>query len=185
MVATSRLKVLTERVKNPAFALNAVGTMLASRARASFAAQRRGAPWLPRAVPNVLGILADLEAGRSPSPKRFEPRPALVDTGALRASIRYRVVGRTRLEVSASAPYATLMRRGGVVTRPVRPDVLRGLAALLRERPELRDKLGWLFTWARRGRSVRVRVPARDFLTPTPKDLRDARAVLSRALLRG
>ena len=182
--ARSRIQELIGRVKNPAFALTAAGTLLAARARAAFDAQGHGRPWPARAVPNVPGILADLEAGREPAARRFEARPVLIDTGALRRSIRFAVSGR-RLTLTASAPYASKHEKGGVVVRPIRRDVLVGLARLLSERPELRPKLGWLFTWAKQGRPLRTTVPARPFLRPTPRDLRDAGAAARRALQAG
>lgn len=184
--ATSRIKLLRERVANPAFALHAAGTLLAARARSAFDEQgRRGAKrWLPRAVPNVLGILADLEAGRSPQAKRFEARPALVDTGTLRSSIRYSVIGNS-VSIVAQVPYASTHEKGGVVTRPIRREALKGLAAFLRQSPEHRSSLGWLFTWARKGRPITTRVPARPFLQPTPRDLAEAQGVIRRAILAG
>lgn len=184
--AKSRVRVLYERVKNPAFALHAAGTLLAARARTAFAEQgHRGAKrWLPRAVPNVFGILSDLENGRPVEPKRFEPRPALVDTGRLKGAIRYSVAGNL-VTLVAAVPYASTHEHGGTVTRTIKREALRGLAALLRAQPEHRATLGWLFTAARKGRPITKTIPARPFLAPSTRDLAEAAGAVSRAIRAG
>ena len=184
--AQGRVRVLYERCRNPDFALHAAGTLLAARARRSFDEQgHRGAKqWPARSVPNVLGILSDLEAGKIPDPKRYEPRPALVDSGALKASIRYQVRG-NGVTLTANRPYASTHEKGGIVVKPITREALKGLAALLRQSPELRLSLGWLFTWARRGRPISKLIPARPFLEPSTRDMAEAAGAVRRAILAG
>lgn len=184
MASKSRIALLMKRVKNPAFALHAGGTLLAARARRAFAEQGKGGkPWVARSVPNVLGIISDLEAGRDPPPRRFDARPALEDTGRLQGSIRYRVVSNNSIELVAATPYASTHEHGGTVTKRIGPDVVKGLARLLKRRPELRVSLGWLFSYAKAGKPITVRIPERPYLRPTPKDISDATGAVLRTLL--
>lgn len=207
----SRVRILYERVKNPAFALTAAGTLLASRARARFTNQGTGGAfrsaigqaaeiilpgmfgafiggmtgkWPARRVPNVLGIISDLEAGRSIQAKRFEARPALVDTGALRDSIRFTVAG-TSVTLLSSMPYASLHEKGGTITRTVPRSILPGLAQFLKSQPEHRSSLGWLFYYAKKRKAIKSTIPARPFLAPTPRDIADAMGAVKRLIQAG
>lgn len=100
-------------------ALDRIGVYLRERARSRFQDQSFGGDeWAERSVPNIAGIISDFQdRGRSPSAiplRRFEARPALIDTGTLRKSIDYRVEddGAT-VTVGTNLPYARKMQEGG------------------------------------------------------------------------
>mgnify|MGYP006908281628 CR=1 FL=1 len=71
------------RFNNPRPVLRAIGAMVDSDSQSSFRNQKLGpVAWPPRAVPNIAGIVGDLNVGRRPPSRRFQARPALIDTGS-------------------------------------------------------------------------------------------------------
>lgn len=168
----SRLAVLADRTRDRAPILKRIGTVIASRMQATFRTQGRGRfPWRARSVPNVAGIVADLAKGATVKPRRFQDRPALIDTGRLRGSISFRVLGQQAVEVGSNVPYASLHHTGGVSVQEITPTVRRGLADFLRRRRDetLSRRLGFLF----RADRLETRIPARPFVFLTPQDRRD------------
>src|SRR3989304_3386719 len=94
--------------------LESIGAYPVGLSHKSFAQQEwQGARWIARSVPNIPGIVRDLERAPSIQPKRFESRPALVDTGDLSKSIHSRVIGSRAVEVFSTSPYASLHQDGG------------------------------------------------------------------------
>ena len=105
---------------DPARLLTHIGLIGTAYAQQAFEEQRLGdIPWAPRAVPNVAGIVRDVNSGKNPGPNRFEDRPALVDTGVLQSSIAHEVLDDDTVEVGTTVPYADVHQRGGTVDRPL------------------------------------------------------------------
>jgi len=155
--------------------LNAIGAYLVSRSQTAFKVQGfDNKPWQERGVPNVPGIVNDLNKGGSPKARRFKPRPALLDTGVLRLSITHQVRGDS-VVVGTTIPYASVHQNGGM-TKPVELTSTgrEGLANLLRRKPELRDDLGWLFNQP----LVFRRVPARPFVGIQDGDLEEIKRIV-------
>lgn len=126
------LRRMGRALDDPKDMLNAIGAMLASRARMAFQKQKRGAKaWAPRHVPNVPGILADLRTGKRPPERRFDARPAGIDTGRLLADISHQLVGKDVVQVGSSLPYAGLIQYGGDVDIPVPPAIKHALSKWL------------------------------------------------------
>jgi phage gpG-like protein len=96
-------------------------------------------------VPNVPGIVGDLNRNMNPPKRRFQPRPALVDTGKLRQSISFQV-GSKDVVVGTNLEYAAQQQLGGVSKVRLLKSSRKALSELLRKRPELRKSLGWLFS---------------------------------------
>lgn len=186
----------------PVKILTRVGAIMKGRQQAAFKDQRRGTEmWPKRSVPNVAGILKDLSVGRRPPSRRFEDRPAGVDTGALWKSIDFRVVGSDVVEIGSVLPYAGLIHAGGK-TKTVRIDegVIRGLYKFLYGskskgirygktvtdsetgqkakggvsviRKEAKRSLGWLFNRKFRGKQLEFEIPARPFATLERDDVK-------------
>lgn len=161
VVEGTKLQILKRSTKDMTPILDRIGKYLVRVSQVAFANQRFGGrPWAPRSVPNIMGVVTDLARGPSVQANRFEPRPALVDTGALRRSILYSIVGPKTVQVASSAPYAKLQNEGGKSSLPVTRVVKKNLASLLRGRKDLRPALGFLF----RKRTVSVNVRPRPFL---------------------
>lgn len=118
-----------------------------------------GERWPARSAPGILGIVQDLTDSPEVRESRFTDRPALVQSGALRRSIRA-LPGTKTVRITSSLPYAALHQHGGSSSLPVTQAVRQNLATFLRSRPNLRPKLGFLF----RAAAVSAEVPARPFL---------------------
>lgn len=173
---------LARAVTNPRPFLRTVGALQASRCREAFRRQGRGRRWPARGVPNVAGIVADLERGSRPPARRFTPRPAGIDTAALRNSITYSVVGRDGVDLVAPVSYAERVQRGGSARVTLSASIRPRLAKFLRSGRgrRWRARLGWLFTAQRRDGGFTVSVPARPFLEVLPSDVREFEALWER-----
>lgn len=143
--------------------LTKIGELLVFAAQSAIYEQRRGAvAFPPRRVPNVLGVLSDLEAGRPVHPSRLTPRKALYATGRLYNSFGWRIVGR-RVTTTSTAPYVKQAEEGGTATVTITPRLrasVRGfLGRGLPGMPAARARLAA----AVRKDSVTVTWPARPF----------------------
>ena len=168
------VEVLGKGVLNLRPLMTKIGAILQQQAQASFRRQRRGrVPWAPRMTPNVPGIVADLNAGRSPPGRRFTGRPALVDTGRLRNSITFRATAST-VTVGTSVKYAGVQQEGGTTKHKLTTAGRARLVELLQQRPDLREDLGWLF----KKPEFTVKVRPRRFLDVTPEDVSKIRKML-------
>lgn len=167
-MALDRLK---SALSTPRPLLDAVGMLLVGRTQRAFQDQARaGNSWRQRAVPNRIGILEDLRAGQSPPERRWDPRPAAIDTGRLRASIAFRVNG-NKVVVGSQLPYASDVQRGSTKTIALDGGLRRALAAWLKSlrgdrRDMARKAFGPLFSKG----AASVRVPPRPFLAITDED---------------
>lgn len=113
---------LRARVRDFTPALKLIGAYLVGTSAHAFDEQKdpsSGREWRPRAVPNVMGILSDLEGGGQPKARRFQARPAARDTGRLGGSIAARNATPTSIEVGTTIHYANLIQRGGESTRRI------------------------------------------------------------------
>lgn len=147
-------------------ALRQVGIYLESQAQSAFREQGRGSRrWPPRMAPNVPGIVRDLNKGGAVKQRRFRPRPALVDTGRLRQSIRSRLQGRT-LIVGTALDYGRTHQEGGTSVVELTQRGRDRLTTFLRKRTDLRERLGFLFTQPR----LEVSVRKRPFMTVEDED---------------
>lgn len=154
------LRGLAERLRDPSPALRAIGALIVADSQTAFKRQRLGSkPWASRMTPNVPGIVGDLNAGRRPPARRFDPRPALVDTGRLRQSITFEVSG-NKVTVGTPLKYASIQQSGGKQRVTLTATGRSNLVAYLRQNRDLTEELGWLF----RKPSFEVEVRARPFI---------------------
>lgn len=97
--AADPLVHLRGAIASKAALLKQIGLMMVSEAQASFGKQRLGSIEWPQRYPdqeapflNIAGAIADFAKGRkAPLARRFQPRPALSDTGEMQASISFRL----------------------------------------------------------------------------------------------
>jgi len=163
----ARVEGWERNLDNPQRALKQVGILLVAAAQEAFADQAHGpTKWKPRAVPNVYGILADIDAGKTPPGRRFEDRPALVDTGRLRSSISFRLVSAKVVEVGSNLPYADRLNRGGdIESVKITEQVQSDLAEWLKTKSaQIRDSLDWLLSKSRTDTKLEGKVEARPFI---------------------
>lgn len=166
-------------------ALKEVAGFLLTEAQGAFrtGGWRGGVKWPPRRVPNVAGIIRDLQEGGEPKKRRFEEGQTNVDTGRLRGNFDVRIdEAKATVTLANFSPYASAVHEGGArgpFPGAKDPGPIRaGLAAFLRKSPEWKKDLGWLFgmrTWSYK------KVPARP-LVPTgglpPALARDVRKIV-------
>jgi len=175
------LNRLYEATRDPKGLADAVGLYMVGKTQRAFRDQQRaGVAWAPRSVPNRIGILEDLRQGKTPSERRFEARPAAIDTGRLRSSIAYRVVGDT-VVFGSNLPYASDVQRGSTKTVQIDGTIRAGLAAWLRslsgdKKRQARAAMGWLF----RAGSLTVTVPPRPFVAVDDDDRKAIRAMAAK-----
>lgn len=172
----SKLEVATKLTRKvPVSALNAIGAYLVSQSQAAFRSQSfNGERWQERLVPNVPGIVRDLNRGGVPAARRFQARPALVDTGTLRKSINFSAQPNA-VVVGSTLAYAAVHHRGGT-TEPVELTAQgrKALARFLRTRPAMQESLGHLFNKPKVVRNV----PARPFVGLQQGDAEEIEAIL-------
>lgn len=124
-----RLRALAELLDRPRGVLEAIGGFIVKESGKAFREQRLGNfPWKPRVNPNWPALLRDAESGAArPPQRRFQERPALMDTGLLARSIAHQVVSNTDVEVGVAGvakAYADIHQVGGksqsvVVTKAI------------------------------------------------------------------
>ena len=130
----SRIRGIAALLTKPETLLKQFGTLITLRAQKAFKDQRRGSfAWKERAVPNVPGILSDIRRGKNPPTRRFDPRPAAVDTGHLAGSIAFRVTGAKTVEIGTVVPYASVQQFGGEVDIPIDMDLKTKIRAFLKK----------------------------------------------------
>ncbi len=151
--------------------LKVVGEMAVSDAQSNFDKQSfDGKPWnrrYPNQTPfriNVAGAISDLASGPSVKSRRFQARPAGLDTGNLRASISSKKVGRTSVEVGSALEYADRVNRGGVSSMPITSTVKDNLEIWLKKNKRFRPFIGYIFKLD----ALRTNVRARQFIGVTP-----------------
>lgn len=165
--------MVLERFRNVENLARVVGLYMVGKTQSAFSQQGRGGiAWRPRAVPNRIGILHDLYAGRMPPSRRFEDRPAGIDTGRLRSSIASRVQGNTVI-VGSNVPYASDVQKGSKSSIQIDGSLRRSLSDWLRSlsgdrKQQASRALGPLF----RTGQLTSDVPPRPFLMLTDEDRR-------------
>jgi phage gpG-like protein len=147
-----------------------LGRFLDAKVLVTFISQTfNGRRWPARqgsaSKPSILGVVADLTEGPEVHANRFKDRPALVDTGTLRRSIRF-TTSRNSVHLRSTMPYADRAEKGWHARLPITQAVRGNLATLLRGNPSLRPALGFLF----RRPSVDADVPPRPFIGVQDKD---------------
>lgn len=185
--------------------LKATGLYMVGQVQRAFTDQRRGrVAWRERSVPNLAGIVRDLDEGGEIKSRRWDARPAVIDTGLLRGSIWFRRLtdGTVGIEVGTTVPYARKQQEGGPTTIEIGARAQERIKALLAaiERTgkgkarEIRAAGGGKVKGQRgladalrflRGRdSFELRIPARPYVTVEPEDIQAIRDMAAKWALR-
>ena len=176
------MEALRERVRDLRPALQVMGEVLATQAHEAFEIQSLSElAWEPRypnqrsdPFVNVAGVLADLNAGQDPKARRFENRPAGIDSSSLVKSIDVKEVTESSVTVGSEAYHAQMFQKGGQRSQPVTEDAKIRLLYLLEERPELGSRLGTLLDLD----ELVTRVVPRPFMGITDNNRKDFVEVL-------
>lgn len=131
----ARLMALYANLQRPRVVVKRLGLMLLGRSQKAFREQTdRDAPflgWPPRAVPNVLGILADLTAGINPPPNRWAPTPSGVDKGTLRDTLASSVETDDTVKIGSTTGYGGRVQYGDEVDVTLDDDLKGKIKAYL------------------------------------------------------
>lgn len=169
-------------LESPTKVLEQIGEMMVSESQRAFKKQRFGRDrWKRRAPINVYGIIADFAAKgrRAPPARRFETRPALVDTGRLRGSIAKEVSGQT-VTVGSNLPYAAVLHSGGPISsKKITPEVQKKLGKWLKGKgSKFKTALGWLLNKKWTNKKLEGEVDARPFVGLTKQTRADIKTLV-------
>lgn len=168
------LDQIAARARDLRPALGAIGAYMVGRTIGAFQAQERGGiKWAPRSVPNAAGILEDLRGGGSSVPeRRWEPRPAGIDTSNLRNSIASSVAPPS-VVVGSTVAYASDVQLGGKRTIQIPGALARTVRAWIqRLKGSRKDVAARRFAKPLRVGALVIDVPPRPYLVVTPEDRR-------------
>lgn len=170
-----------EKLASPQAALKMIGVLAQADSQQAFKSQRFGRKkWAARAPINIYGIIADFAAGKDkPAARRFDSRPALVDTGRLRSSIAFKVSGR-KVTIGSSLDYAAVLNEGGPIeSEKLTERVQQAISEWLDGQNEgMQIALGWLTNPDLRDTTLKGEVEARPFVGITKELIRDVRQVV-------
>lgn len=184
----SRVEILGKNLKNPVALLKKIGILMVAKTQRAFSEQKRGQfSWPERWTPNMPSVLRDLASGPNIKARRFDGRPALVDTGRLRGSISYRQTGKQSIEFGTNVPYARLQQEGGSQSIPITKQIRRNLSLYLKRNRDRSSELGWLFTLSGGGKreALEFTVRARPFVLVDQKDLKEINRMIVEEMRRG
>lgn len=174
--AGGKVARLIGNLDKPEKALKQIGALLLAQSQKAFRNESwDGKRWPARRVPNVFGIIADfsLDGRASPPKRRFESSPVLKDTGRLRQSMSFALVGKDSVDVGTNMSYASVHNFGGPVeSLPITRTVQEKLAKFLKRtagKVPLKSNLyaGVLERLLRpsmTGKTLKAKVPARQFV---------------------
>ena len=151
---------IKKALENPAKLLKQIGYILLEDSQRAFDNQAFGEiKWPPRyprqtsLYANIAGIVRDFSMGKKRPPKRrFENRPAGLDTGVLRRSLQSAAkaigVSGYTVSVGSTVEHAGRFHAGGITRQPITQGIKDLLGKFLRTKfgKQYRPRLGWLFS---------------------------------------
>ena len=181
-----KMRRFGRNLDNPQAALKQIGALMVAESQRAFKTQRFGKKeWEPRAPINIYGIIADFHAGKKKPPaRRFESRPALIDTGGLLKSLAFSVVSSRTVEVGVSAEYrkiaSTLHGGGKIESKPITQTVRDALGEWLLKVTDdsIFEALGFLLEKKMLGKTLKGEVQARPFVGITKQTIADIKEVV-------
>ena len=176
-----KLEAIEKKARDPKDILNAIGVLVTRNSVQSFRTQKRGPfRWRERKLPNIAGSIADLNRGANPPERRFKsPRPALIDTGRMRASITHRIKGKDEVKIGTNVGYGKIHQKGGRSRLLLTKSGQKKLKKYLRS-PKGRKhqgELGFLF----RKPKLSIKIPKRPFILVTKQERRQIGKLIQKA----
>ena len=164
----AKVERIQKRLDSPTAALKIAGLLMVAASQRAFRQQGLGKEkWEPRAPINVFGLIADFARGAgAPAQRRFQRRPALMDTGRLSSSISSKIVSDATVEVGTVVEYASVHQKGGQVeSETITEGMQRAIWEWLKTKGRrYKRDLGWLLNRKWRGKKLQSEVPARPFI---------------------
>jgi len=167
-----------------------VAARLVENAQQAFVDKKIGGhEWPARGVPNVAGILSDLENGTNVKERRFTSQDVLVDTGILRASITANVKSPTEMEVGSFVDYAAKHQLGLPstiqITRTMAINLKEYMRGLQKSKSKAKNdrakQLGFMFNVVKQP-SKTINLPERPFFAWTEKDTKAVKKAVARLI---
>lgn len=165
----------------PERALKQIGVLMVAESQASFKRQTFGRKkWDARAPINVYGLIADFSLPKTPPGRRFDDRPALMDTGQMRATLDYDFLGAKEIEVGSNLGHSGVLNFGGPIeSKPITETVQRRISRWLKTQTDtIRTKLSWLTSPEMTGKTLKGEVAPRPFVGLSDQTVLDIIEVL-------
>lgn len=161
-----------QKLENPRPALERVGALMLAASQKAFEDQAYGPERWPERYEgqsepfiNIAGALSDVARDRQIKGRRFDRRPALIDTGTLRGSMTFALKGKKSVSVGTTVPYAAKHLFGLTSTQAVTDVARKRLVKEYRRfkrlggpRFEAFKKLGFLHTVSQLNTNIQKRV---------------------------
>lgn len=188
-VEGDRFRTTERRLDDLTPLLRAIGVRMVRTSNKAFREQKLGkVAWRERSVPNLAGIVQDLKGGGQPKARRFQPRPALHDTGLLKKSITYRIAAQNAVEAGSALPYAGLHHKGGVSEALVPKELrvpLQDWFLSTKANGKPLGRIAWLIRALVKGDvTLRIAVPARPIVGLDDETRRDLLRIIARFFAR-
>ncbi len=154
--------------------LNTTGEFLVKQSVKSFQDQKKqgGKKWQQRGgsgkVKNIAGLLEDFRVASKPKSRRFEARPAVIDTGRLRMSIAKRIDSNKSVVIGTTVPYAEKQLLGGKVKIEITKPMRKRFVKWLFKQP---DEVFLQLLFLKNAEAYETEVKATNFLFTTPFDI--------------
>lgn len=168
-----KLMDIKQSIDNPVKILKTIGITMVAESQAAFKLQSFGGKsWPPRSKVNTFGIIKDFAQNKAKPPsRRFETRPALMDTGLLAKSIAYNISSKNSVKVGTALPYGSVQNFGGVtkserITKVMQTKISKWLS---KQSKSIKAALSFLLGKKLTGKSVEQKVRARRFIGLTAK----------------
>lgn len=178
---------LQERLTNLRPALGRIGDTLVHYARKAFLDQSLGSePWSPPyggSPFNYAGIINDLQTSSSVHDYNLMRRPALRASGRLFESMNAENLhfGNDTVELTTPISYAGQQQDGGVTTQQITQAIRNNLTAFLREHPQYRRTLRFIF-----GQDTHItNIQARPFFGFIPAELDEITTIVENYIAYG
>jgi phage gpG-like protein len=182
MVKGTLVRLLERTIRSPIVILKRIGALLTSRVQKRFSTQEfDGRAWPPPMVPNIPGILSDLDRGVSVKSSRFQAGPALKDTGRLMASINWQIASEDSVEIGTNIEYAKFHQFGLMRVIPVTTRMKMGLMQFLVT--VLGRAWSSRLSWVLGVDEFDLQIMERPFVGADQRDIDDVRSVVRDGIL--
>ena len=183
----AKVERIQKRLESPTAALKVAGLLMVEASQKAFRQQGLGKQkWEARAPINVYGLIADFARGAgAPAQRRFQRRPALIDTGRLSSSISSRLISEDTVEVGTVVQYAAVHQKGGQVeSETITESMQRAIWDWMKSKGRRYKKdLGWLLNKKWRGKKLQGQVPARPFIGLTDETKKRVQQATGRQIM--
>ncbi len=142
--------------------------------------------WPERMTPNIPGVIADMNRSPNIKARRFQGRPAAIDTNRMAASVDYVVVSPEMVLIGSNLEYAGTQFHGGESqTEAITEKGQGNLWTFLRSGrgSAHRSDLGFLLNRKMTGQRIDVEIQSREFIGMNEREREEAVELITEGLL--